>query len=222
MGTAELSDDRVPKVVEGLQIDLVPRRQGQRVEVQHRFAIDRAAGGAARGQVIEQLRDGSLGFVLHPNGRLGVGGQDFSSIGFDVVLTGLISVDEPHWRGSEPLRNLFKQRPEQLVAAGRAKERPVGDQHCVVGASRQPLDDLRYVDTKLGAAVRPTQARARHTERVDQRHFRRGLEDRGQLHRPQVVEVGVVDEVLRNRHRRPDDRYLHLGSTSFPAHLMRT
>jgi sec-independent protein translocase protein TatA len=165
--------------------------------------------GALGAGAEDELGDGELALVLHVGVARGIGREHPRAGRVDVVLARLVEVGEDDGGRGEARPEPVAHGREQVVAVGRAVEGRVRDHHRVgrVGAGRGGED---FVDrgAEVGAAVgAPGEPRAREREGVDEgRVTARGAEGGGALDGAEVGEIGVVDEIARDRERGVDDQ----------------
>jgi hypothetical protein len=212
----ESIDHARPEAVVRSEVHEVPRGQREGVERGDLTSMDGAAGAVAERERRQELWDGLLSLVLHPGRGLRIARQDAVAVGFDVVLTGLVEVGEPQRHrgclGMEPSEQLAERR----VALGGSVERRVGDDDGVrvgeprPGALHDVVDRRAEVRAAVGA---PVEGRGWARVRVDEIHVvPTCAQDRRELHRAEVGEVGVVDVVARDRHRGVNDQHAgHAG-----------
>ncbi len=221
-GPAEPAHDLLVKAEVGGQVDEIPR--GEREGVERRRLAAGAREGGRRPALREQPGDERgklvLGLVAEEDVGLGVRGERVGRARVDHVLPALVEIGEHDRRVRVEAAQPFEERAEERIARRRPVEGRERDHVRASGRdARQHLVD-RHAEADV-AVVERHESRSRARERVDQRDGEaraggcargcaRGYaclpEHRRGLHRAEVREVRIVDEIARDPERREHDR----------------
>ena len=205
-GPARATERGHHAIVQGkarLDLDGVPRRQRQRVEIRRlRSDDDLGRGGPPVGQSADQIGQDGFGLVAQEHVDLGVGRQHFGAVDIEVVLAALVEIGEHRRTFRVPLSDEREHLGQRRVPGGwpmEGRRRHHEDVRC------RKLSDPRADGEQVGVEC----ARDRGGQRVDHGHVVSGLSERGgRRERPEVGEKWVVDEIAGHHQGREDDRDL--------------